>query len=247
MRQQHLGRVQAVAAEAAFIALGEPHLAYRGGRLQLVHGVRAARPAQALHALGDGAARHQDHFFTAPAKLGDLRGPARDRRRVETAALVRHERGSDLHYDGFGFFQTHDFWSSRATAFMSDEAPSPLMAQTLNHGRFQRNCPSARRIRPSASSTASILLNTSQRGLRWSVASYSLSSAPMVRTSRAGCSVVRSTMCRSSRVLARCRRNWWPRPAPLEAPSISPGMSATTKLASPTRTTPSEGLRVVKG
>ena len=34
-------------------------------------------------------------------------------------------------------------------------------------------------------------------------------------------------MCSSSRVRARWRRNWWPRPAPSEAPSIRPGMSAT--------------------
>ncbi len=43
-------------------------------------------------------------------------------------------------------------------------------------------------------------------------------------------------------VRCRWRRNWWPRPAPSAAPSIRPGMSATTKLCSgPTRTTPRFG------
>ena len=39
-----------------------------------------------------------------------------------------------------------------------------------------------------------------------------------------------STRCASSRVRSMCRRNWMPRPWPRCAPSISPGISATTKL-----------------
>ncbi|CFW37456.1 Uncharacterised protein [Bordetella pertussis] len=57
-----------------------------------------------------------------------------------------------------------------------------------------------------------------------------------------------STRCSNTRVRARWRRNRWPRPAPSEAPSIRPGMSATTKLREgEVRTTPRLGCSVVKG
>src|SRR5207247_5051206 len=60
VREEHLRRVQAVAAKAALVALHESHLAHGGGSLQLVHGLRPARPAEALHALGNGAAGDED-------------------------------------------------------------------------------------------------------------------------------------------------------------------------------------------
>src|SRR5437867_5367293 len=40
----------------------------------------------------------------------------------------------------------------------------------------------------------------------------------------------RSTTCSNSRVRCRWRRKRWPSPAPSAAPSIKPGISATTKL-----------------
>ena len=94
----------------------------------------------------------------------DLRGPARDGGRVEAAALVGDERRADL--DDQRFRLPDHLASSRATAFITAAQPSPLRADTLNHGPFQRNAASAA-TRASASSTASILLNTSQRGLRY--------------------------------------------------------------------------------
>src|SRR6185369_5065163 len=251
VRQQDLRAVQPVAAERAFVALREPHLPHRGRRLELVHGVRAPRPAQALHALGDGAARDDDDAPAQAPQRRDLLGPARDGAGVEAAALVRDQRGTDLDDEGARLLQAHlsalIFASSRATARHACSVPWARMADTLNHGRFQRNCARTLRMRWSGSSTASALLNTSHLGFAASACSYFFSSAAMTRTSPAGSSALRSTMCNSSLVRARWRRNWWPRPAPSEAPSISPGMSATTKLASPTRTTPSDGLSVVKG
>ena len=50
---------------------------------------------------------------------------------------------------------------------------------------------------------------------------------------RSGSPVAPSTRWTSTRQRSTWRRNWWPRPAPSCAPSISPGMSATTKLRSP--------------
>ena len=55
-------------------------------------------------------------------------------------------------------------------------------------------------------------------------ASSSLTIARASRTgSASGSSGAMSTMCSSSRVRCRWRRNWWPRPAPSAAPSMRPG------------------------
>ena len=51
----------------------------------------------------------------------------------------------------------------------------------------------------------------------------------------------------STRARSMWRRNWWPRPRPSLAPSMRPGMSATTNSASSVRTTPRFGSRVVNG
>jgi hypothetical protein len=165
MREQHLRRMQAVAAKAALVALHQAHLAHGRGRLQLVHGMRAARPAQALHALRDRAARHQEDALSHAPQLGHLRGPVRNRLGIQSAPLIRHQRRADFHHQRPGLGD-HFFESSPATAFITLAQPSPLIAATLNHGRFQRNWPRTFLMRASGSSTASILLNTSQRGLR---------------------------------------------------------------------------------
>ncbi|CSB68246.1 Uncharacterised protein [Vibrio cholerae] len=57
-----------------------------------------------------------------------------------------------------------------------------------------------------------------------------------------------SIMCSSTRQRSRCLRKRIPKPAPSAAPSIKPGMSATTKLFSgSTLTTPRLGTSVVNG
>jgi hypothetical protein len=165
MRQQHLRGVQAVAAEAALVALHQAHLPHRSRRLQLMHGARPPRPAQALHALGDRAARHQYHPPAQLAQRRDLRRPARDRGGIQASTVVRDEGGADLHHQRL-CLRDHFLPSSRAIAFIRAAHPFPLIAATLNHGRFQRNARSIAATRASAPSTASLLLKTSQRGLR---------------------------------------------------------------------------------
>mmetsp|Transcript_53734 Transcript_53734/g.126549 ORF Transcript_53734/g.126549 Transcript_53734/m.126549 type:complete len:235 (-) Transcript_53734:393-1097(-) len=58
MCEQHLGAVQAVGTKLAFVHLRQAHLADGRRRLQLVQFLGPRRPAQPLHALGDGAAGH---------------------------------------------------------------------------------------------------------------------------------------------------------------------------------------------
>jgi hypothetical protein len=52
---------------------------------------------------------------------------------------------------------------------------------------------------------------------------------------------------RSAFVLSMCLRKASPRPLPLDAPSMMPGMSAMTKVFSLSSRTPRAGVRVVKG
>src|SRR5262249_22904147 len=56
-----------------------------------------------------------------------------------------------------------------------------------------------------------------------------------------------STRCASSRVRSMWRRNWMPKPCPVCAPSINPGMSATTNVLSSMLATPRFGSSVVNG
>ena len=79
-------------------------------------------------------------------------------------------------------------------------------------------------------------MSTSQRlffassGLNF-LSSFTIARAPATGSS-SGSGGAMSTRCSSSRVRCRCFRNRMPRPAPSAAPSISPGMSAITKLLS---------------
>src|SRR5712691_9050161 len=255
MREEHLRRVQSVLAEARFVYLHESHLPDRGGGLQLVHGVRAPCPAEALHALGNGAARYQHDFLTCPAQFGNLSRPAGDRGGVQPRAPVGHERAADFDDETLCFFHA-EFPVSRnfITAKLSSRQPSPVSAEMQKLGPRQRNPRAnlAATASRSAAGSISILFSTSQRGLRCKVGSNFFNSAAMARASRTGSAPsstgAASTICKSSRVRARCLRNWCPSPAPLAAPSMSPGISATTKLRStPTRATPRCGCNVVNG
>jgi hypothetical protein len=60
VRQQHLGAAQALLAQLGFVHLRQAHLTDGCSRLQFVDLAGALRPAQALHALGNGAAGHHD-------------------------------------------------------------------------------------------------------------------------------------------------------------------------------------------
>jgi hypothetical protein len=90
-------------AETRFIDLDQAHLAGCGCGLQLMHRARPLLPAQALHALGDRAARYEHHFAPEPPQLGDLPRPARERLVVETPAAVGDEPAADLDDQAFGF------------------------------------------------------------------------------------------------------------------------------------------------
>ncbi len=82
MGEQHLGSAKTVFPEAGLVDLHKAHLPHGRRRLQLVNGLGAFRPAQALHAFRNGAAGNEDDLFTRPAKLGNLPCPAGDCRGV---------------------------------------------------------------------------------------------------------------------------------------------------------------------
>src|SRR5258708_16091880 len=102
----------------------------RCGGLQLVHGVGAPCPAQALHALGDCTARDQDQLLAGLAKLGDLSRPARDGGRVEARTPVGDEGAADFDDETLRFFHSV-FPDSRKfiTAKLSSRQPSPVSAE----------------------------------------------------------------------------------------------------------------------
>ncbi len=110
VRQQHLRAAQAVFAQLRLVHLHQAHLADGGGGLQFVQFLRPRRPAQALHALGDGAAG--DHHQLAPLmrQHRQLPAPVADGGGVEAAALVGDQAGADLDDD------------------------APRLAQHLSHG-----------------------------------------------------------------------------------------------------------------
>jgi len=90
---------------------------------------------------------------------------------VDAASLVGDERRADLDDERPGPLEGRihvhvQRASSRATAWQTSAQPSPVSADTLYHGRCQRRRRRMRPMRASASSTMSILLKTSQRGLR---------------------------------------------------------------------------------
>jgi GTP-binding protein len=132
-------------------------------------------------------------------------------------------------------------------------ADARAIAETRNQGWVQFNSAtifSATAWRSSAASM-SALFSTSQRGRSSSSGLNFSSSCSIARTcpatSEPSIGAI-STMCSNRLVRATWRRNWIPRPAPSEAPSIRPGMSAITKLWSvPRLTTPKFGCKVVNG
>src|SRR5882762_358606 len=132
--------MQAVLPEARLVDLHESHLPDCGGGLQLVHGVRALGPAQALHAFGDRAARDQDDLLARLAKPRDLPCPARDGGRVQPCAPIGDEGAADLDDETLRFFHAV-FPDSRnfITAKLSSRQPSPVSAEMQKLGPRQRS------------------------------------------------------------------------------------------------------------
>jgi len=105
-----------------------------------VHGVRAARPSQALHALGDGAAGNEHELLAGLAELRDLACPPRDRRGVEARTAVGDERASDLDDETPGFAHAAlPVSRNLITDEVSSRQPSPVSAEMRKRGPRQRS------------------------------------------------------------------------------------------------------------
>ena len=102
VREQHLRTVHALLAQLGFVHLRQTHLADGGGGLQFVDFTRAHLPAQALHALGHGAAGNHDDFpvFCARAahQCRQLPAPFANGHLVQAPAFVGHQAGAHLHH-----------------------------------------------------------------------------------------------------------------------------------------------------
>src|SRR4029077_7284248 len=106
----------------------------------------AFRPAQALHAFGDGARRYEDDLLACGPELGYLRGPARNGVMIQAAALVGDQGRPDLDHEppccsdcAFACSGAAHAACSAAAASARNLAalwhtpmqPSPLIADTL--------------------------------------------------------------------------------------------------------------------
>jgi hypothetical protein len=69
VREQHLRTAQTMGAQLRLVDLRQAHLAHGGSCLQLVDFMRTHGPAQALHALGDRAARDHHHLAALAASV----------------------------------------------------------------------------------------------------------------------------------------------------------------------------------
>src|SRR5262249_12529753 len=167
--EQDLRGAQPVLAEARLVSLREAHLPHRGGGLELVHGAWPSGPAQPLHALGDRSARYEHDLPASLPEARDLARPARDRRRVQARAAVGDERAADLDDEAPGFaHRVLPVSKNFITDMLSSRQPSPASAEMRKLGPRQRSLRSRSLITASRCSPASIsiLLKTSQRGLR---------------------------------------------------------------------------------
>src|SRR2546422_3178665 len=105
-----------------------------------MHGVRAPRPTQALHAFGDGTARNQDELLAGLAKLRDLPCPARDGGRVQPCAPVGDEGAADFDDETPGLpHAAFPVSKNFITAKLSSRQPSPVSADMQKVGPRQRN------------------------------------------------------------------------------------------------------------
>src|SRR5574343_1019006 len=100
--EQDLGGVQAVLVEGGLVGFDQSGLPDGGGGLLFMNGFRAAAPAQALDAAGDGPGGNQYDFLALLAEGGDLPGPVADRSEVQAATVVGDERRADFDDEAFG-------------------------------------------------------------------------------------------------------------------------------------------------
>ena len=120
-----------------------------------------------------------------------------------------------------------------SSSLRSSSRPSRVALEVTSTGNATRARHSAAAAAATSGVTRSALDSASSRGSPASRGSCSASSRSITSKLRSGSqpsSGARSSTCTSSRVRSTCARKSWPRPAPPEAPSISPGMSASTEL-----------------
>src|SRR5574343_430187 len=94
--EQDLLGVQAVLVEGGLVGFDQSGLADGGGGLLFMNGFRAAAPAQALYAAGDGTGGNDDDFLALLAQEGDLACPVTDGGEIEAAPVVGDERRADF-------------------------------------------------------------------------------------------------------------------------------------------------------
>ena len=138
--------------------------------------------------------------------------------------------------------------SLRRSAIPSPSAPpSAEQAILLSPSALNPVRSSSRRSRTPG---RSILFSTTRVVFSSSAGLWAASSSRMIAASRSGSAVDASTTCTKMRVRDACRRKAKPRPAPMDAPSISPGRSATVgrrPSSRPSSITPRFGSSVVNG
>nr|GEU28071.1 probable solanesyl-diphosphate synthase 3, chloroplastic [Tanacetum cinerariifolium] len=141
VREQHLRRAEAVGAEAGLVDLRQAHLANGRAGLQFVDVVRAALEAEAQHAFGNRARRHQHHLLAQRAQGGDLRRPAGDGGMVEAAAVVGDQRRADLDDDAVaGLVVTKGRRNGKASSADYDYAVEDLEARIVRIDRRNTAC-----------------------------------------------------------------------------------------------------------
>ncbi len=98
MGDENLRRLLIATSEAGFPGTDEPHLANRGGRLQLVDRPRASRPTQTTHTGRHRTGRNQHQLDACRPQRHHLIDPDGHRRLIEPPAVRSQQRTADLHH-----------------------------------------------------------------------------------------------------------------------------------------------------
>ena len=181
VREQHLCGLEPVLLELGLISAHETHLADGGGGLQLVQGLGPLLEAQARHAFGDGAGRHQHDLLALPSQLGDLRAPVGDGDAIQPLPLGGDQRAANLDDSsgarGLRCDSTHCMACSQS-AF----TPAPVAAEMTKCRPLKRRRLSDFFTSASSTSAGSVsdLLNTSHCVRPATSSLNSVSSARMV-------------------------------------------------------------------
>lgn len=97
MGQQDLRGMPGMLGKARLPGLHQAHLANGRSRLQLVHGTRSHRPAQAAHSGRNRTRRHQHQLYASLVQRHHLFNPNAHRRAIQALAIRCQQRAADLH------------------------------------------------------------------------------------------------------------------------------------------------------